>query len=63
MARKEFNLKAIGRKVYVVTKEGGWYGTIKDATEDQFLVANSRNGRESLVDIFDVRVPEDPVLE
>jgi hypothetical protein len=63
MTKKEINASCIGKKVYVLTEYGGWYGQIKDAFDDSFLVANSRNSRESIVDIFSIRWPEDPVLE
>lgn len=62
-SRREINAKAVGKKVYVLTDWGGWYGTIKDAYEDSFLVVNQKGTKESLVDIFNIRWPEDPILE
>ena len=63
MTKKDINSQSIGKKVYVLTDYGGWYGQIKDAYDDSFLVANQKNTRESVVDIFNVRWPEDPILE
>lgn len=61
--KKDINLRSIGKKVYVLTDTGGWYGQVKDAGEDYFVVLNPRNNREYHVDIFSVRYPEDPILE
>lgn len=52
-----YNKRAIGHACYVLHDNGYWYGQIIGVKDEETFVVKNTEGKEFLVNIFDIRYP------